>query len=327
VKSKVYLGIDIGGTNTKLALLTASGRLVAREMIATQAKDGAGALLERVRAAVTELLGSRRDISGAGIGCAGLVDLRTGKIYSSPNLPGWENTPISRIGSRILGVYTHIDNDANAAAYGEYRKGCGRGTAMFVCITLGTGVGGGIVNRGEVLRGSRNYAGEIGHMTIHERGPRCKCGNRGCLEAFVGTDALVHMAKRLMKRMGGGILGGSRVAESGPLTPETIARAARKGDPVGREVFDNAARHLGTAMASLVNVLNPDMIAVSGGVASGFDLMKKRIYEVVGERAFRESTGIVKIVTGQLGLDAAAVGAALMARDALHTDSPKNPRR
>jgi glucokinase len=207
-----------------------------------------------------------------------------------------------------------MDNDANAAAYGEYHRGCGRRSDLFVCITLGTGVGGGIVSHGEILRGSRNYAGEIGHMTVNERGPLCRCGNRGCLEAYVGAYGLVRAARRAPVRKAGGIVRGSRA--SAALTPERIARAARKGDHAAREVYARAADHLGTAIATLVNVLNPDVVGVAGGVAAEFDLMEDRVRAVVAERAFPESAEAVTIVRGALGLDAASIGAALMARDA-----------
>jgi glucokinase len=314
MKSGAFLGIDIGGTNTKLALVSQAGRLLARDMIETRVADGARRLLARVGEALPSMTGPRRSIAAVGIGCAGLVDTRSGMLRSAPNLPGWENTPISRIGRQVFGVYTYIDNDANAAAYGEYKRGCGRRSSLFVCITLGTGVGGGIVSRGEVLRGRKNYAGEIGHMTVNERGPRCKCGNRGCLEAYVGAWAMARSARRILARKPGGILAGSQT--STPVTPETIAQAARKGDRAAREIFARAADHLGTAIATLVNVLNPDVVGIAGGVAAEFDLIEDRVRNVVAERAFPESVEAVAILRGELGFDAAAIGAALMARDA-----------
>lgn len=285
-------------------------------MIETRAKEGPDQLFARVRDTVSALPGPWRDIVAVGIGCAGLVDGRSGVLQCSPNLPGWARTRLSWIGRRVFGVYTYADNDANAAAYGEYHRGCGKKARMFVCITLGTGVGGGIIDRGRVVRGVRNYAGEIGHMTIDERGPLCKCGNRGCLEAFVGADALVRDARRVLRRQGPGSSSGLRDA-SRSLTPERIARAANNGDRAARAVFDRAAEHLGIAVASLVNLLNPDTIGLAGGVAGGFDLMHKRLRDVVAERAFRESAREVTIVRGRLGVNAAAVGAVLMAREAL----------
>ena len=324
MKNRVFLGIDIGGTNTKLALVSETGRPVARDMIETRAADGAERLFARIAEILPSVTGPRRSIAGVGIGCAGLVDTRTGRLRSAPNLPEWRNTPILRIGRQVFGVYTYIDNDANAAAYGEYQRGCGKRARLFVCITLGTGVGGGIVSHGEVLRGSRNYAGEIGHMTVNGRGPRCRCGNRGCLEAYVGAWALVRSARRILGPKPGGGLRGSRA--STPLTPERIAGAARKGHRAAREVFVRAAEHLGTAIATLVNVLNPDVVGLAGGVATEFDLMEDRVRAVVADRAFPESVEAVKIVRGVLGLDAAAIGVALMARDAVRSSNRRRKK-
>jgi glucokinase len=207
-----------------------------------------------------------------------------------------------------------MDNDANAAAYGEYRRGSGRGSKVFMCITLGTGVGGGIVADDRVFRGAHNYAGEIGHMTINERGPHCKCGNRGCLEAYVGTAGLLRSARAKLKKVKRSMLG--TPSASRPLTPEVIAQAARRGDWVGRMVLEEAAGHLGTAIASVVNLLNPDCVALAGGVAGGFDVMRRPLQETVLVRAFPEPARSVTIRRGTLGFDAAPIGSALMARDA-----------
>lgn len=316
MKTPVLLGVDIGGTNTKIALVGARGRSLASVMVPTRPREGGEALFLRVRELIPDLTGTRREITAVGVGCAGLVDRNRGRVHSSPNLPGWENTPIARIGRRVFGVYTYVDNDANAAAWGEYKRGCGMRSKMFVCLTLGTGVGGGIIDRGRVVRGAKNFAGEIGHLSIAERGPVCKCGNQGCLEAFVSADALVANAKRLLRRQGGRLRG--KIGSLGdPLTPERLASAARAGDPVAREVFETAGRHLGVALASIVNVLNPDTIGVAGGVASNFDLMKKTLRETVNNRAFPESAAAVDISAGRIGVYAAAIGVALMTRDGL----------
>ncbi|MFQ5511723.1 MAG: ROK family protein [Candidatus Krumholzibacteriia bacterium] len=308
-----FVGIDIGGTNTKLAVLDGRGRIVARDMVETNTIEGPVTLFRRLALHLPGLVGRRRTVAAAGVGCAGLIDGR-GRVRVSPNLPGWENTDLARIATRHLGVSVRVDNDANSAAYGEYRKGCGERCRMLVCITLGTGVGGGIVDRGRILRGASNFAAEIGHMTIQRNGRRCKCGNRGCLEAYVGADALVDRARRLLAKRGSG-----RLDRGAVLTPKIIAMAARHEDPVAKEVFEGAARSLGTALGSVVNLLNPDVIALAGGVASGFDLMRKSIREEVAARAFVDAARAVTIRKATLGNDAAAVGAALLAQDMTRT--------
>lgn len=306
--SRAFLGIDIGGTNTKLAVLDARGELVSRGIVETRPQQGPEALFKRIDEAVPGLAG-HRELAAAGIGCAGLIESRRGIVHSSPNLPTFVGVRISRIASRVLGVYTCIENDANAAAYGEYTRGSGGNSQMFLCVTLGTGVGGGIVANGDILRGAGGFAGEIGHTTINERGPRCTCGNRGCLEAYVGAGRLTRRARAMMRKFPRSLLH----AEEDELTPEVITRAARRGDAAALAVMDEAAEHLGTALASAVNLLNPDRIALGGGVAGGFDVMRKRIVATVTERAFPESARGVRIGKAKLGNTAASIGMAVIA--------------
>lgn len=309
MKKSAYLGVDIGGTNTKLCLIDGRGRSLGRASIETRAEEGTDPLFERIKERTAAVSGAPVKLVGVGIGCAGLVDKRRGRLLAAPNLPGWQGSMVASVASRHFGTPVVLDNDVNAAAYGEYKRGAGRGSRMFICMTLGTGVGGAVVAGGRIVRGTRNFAGEIGHMTINERGPRCRCGNRGCLEAYIAADTLVRRARELSRRYG------RRVPDRAALSPQVIARAARRNDRVAREVFLEAADHLGTAIASLVNLLNPDVIAVGGGIAGAFSLMKKRLLHVVTERAFGEAARAVTIRRFLLGNQAAATGAALMARD------------
>ncbi|UCG52493.1 MAG: ROK family protein [Candidatus Latescibacterota bacterium] len=325
MKPRVFLGIDIGGTNIELAVVGIRGRLLAQDTVETRPNDGPVNAFARIGERVSSLVGGSRDVEAAGVGCAGLVDFGRGKLLSSPNLPTWRNTALSRIARRHLGVYTVVDNDANAAAFGEYKRGVGRGARSFVCITLGTGVGGSIILDGRVLRGRKNYAGEIGHMTISERGPLCKCGNRGCLEAYVGADALVRSAMKKLRRGSGSLLWRWIRDQKRAASPRLIAEAAKKRDAAARAVFDEAGAHLGTAMASLINVFNPDVIAVAGRVAAAFSLMERSMWDTIHERAFAEAVGVVAIQRGGLGKSAAAIGAALLARQAVRerADDPR----
>jgi glucokinase len=319
LKQTVYLGIDIGGTNMEVALVDVSGRVHSRETIETRAVKGPSETFSRIGACVGHLLPEGMALAGAGVGCAGLVDMVQGTLGSSPNLPGWENTPLARIAGDQLGVYTIIDNDANAAAYGEYAHGAGRGSQLFVCITLGTGVGGSIIVDGRVLRGKKNYAGEIGHMTIRETGPSCKCGNRGCLEAYLGADALVQSARKRLASKKKSVLKTWARERQQPLSPALIAEAAETGDQAARLVFEEAGAHLGTAVASLINILNPDVIAIAGGVSAAFHLMEKSMWDAIGARAFAESAELVTITRAELGADAAVIGMAMMARESADT--------
>jgi len=309
----VYLGIDIGGTNIKIATVSARGKVLERGIVETLPRRGPAEALRRVAGAVATLTRGRA-LRGAGVGCAGLIDSKRGVVLSSPNLREWENEPLGRIARRALGVYTVIDNDATTAAWGEYCCGANRGSSSLVFITLGTGVGGGIVIDGEIVRGAGNFGGEVGHITVNPAGPRCHCGNHGCLEAYAGAWALRRTVRDLLKKRRGRYLT-KWMDERRALTPELIAQAARQGDGVARAVFRVAGEALGTAVASLVNVLNPDAVVIGGGVSASFDLLSPHVMRTVERRAFEEPASMVRIERSRLGNDATVIGAAMFARD------------
>jgi glucokinase len=246
-----------------------------------------------------------------------MVEASSGLLLSSPNLPTWQNVKLRSIARRTMGVPAIIDNDATAAAYGEFVAGAGRGCSSFICITLGTGVGGGVILNGEVLRGAHNFAGEIGHMTIDQDGPRCSCGNRGCLEAFLGTKGLLRLARKKLKTRRGKILGTTISANSRALTPRAITEAALAGDRVAIAILDEAAAHLGCGIASVVNIFDPEVVAIGGGVSGAFQCMEKRVNEVVYRRAYIAAANKVRITRAHLGNDATAVGAAMMAKESI----------
>jgi glucokinase len=314
---KIYLGIDIGGTNVKVAAVGRTGKVHARGVLDTNAKEGPNKTFKRISRAVETVAGFRRDaeVVAAGVGCAGLIDPWKGRLYSSPNLAAWENCSLRRISERELGVYTVVDNDANGAAYGEFTAGACRGIPNIVFITLGTGVGGGVVTGGTLLRGAANFAAEIGHTTVSLDGPRCRCGNRGCLEAYVGSYGLVRFARDSIREKNAGLLAAWVGREKRVLTPLLIFEAARRRDPLARAVVKYAGEHLGVAVASLVNTFNPEAVVVGGGVAESFDLLSPHVERMVRRRAFAESARMVKIVPSALGNDATAVGVAMLARD------------
>ena len=309
-----FLGVDIGGQFAKLALVGVGGKILARDRVPTTGMS-AEEVFADIGAKLPGLV-ARRKLSGVGVACAGLVDPVAGRVLESPNMPKWRNAPIRRIARQALGVQVCIENDANAAALGEYRIGIGRGSHVFVLITLGTGVGGGIVCDGRILRGDKNFAGEIGHMAVSQKGPKCRCGNRGCLEAYLGTYALVRDARRRLRSRRSSKLHATLNA-GGSLSPKLLGRAARSGDAVANAVFADAGQHLGVALASLVNLLNPGVIAIGGGVSAEFALLAPTAKAVVRQRAFGPSSRAVKIARAKLGNDAATIGVALLARDKL----------
>jgi glucokinase len=309
----VFAGIDVGGTNIKILLVNGTGRVLARESIETLPSQGARAAMKR-SASVVESLAGNRSVAAAGVGCAGLIDPRSGRLLASPNLKQWENAPLRRLARRHLGVYTIIDNDATCAAWGEFSRGANRRVRHLVFITLGTGVGGGIITDGVLVRGAGNFGGELGHMSLDPDGPRCRCGSRGCLEAYVGTYALVRRVRELLAEGRSRYL--SRWRDEGRrLTPRLITDAARRGDRVGKRVVREMGEHLGVAIASLINLVNPEVVVVGGGVSASFDLVVPHVERVVARRAFAAAAAMARIEASTLGNDATAIGAAMLARD------------
>lgn len=312
----LFLGVDVGGTNIKLAVVGPDGRVRSRGVMDTNPGEKPQKAFRRIQQALPALVG-RGCVAAAGIGCAGLINPGKGRLYASPNLAAWENSPLRRIAEDAFGVYTIVENDANSAAWGEYRCGSNKGKKDLVFITLGTGVGGGVICDGRLLRGTANYAGEVGHMVISRGGPRCHCGGRGCLEAYLGSYGIVRSARELMKRKKGRLLEKLVKEKKMGLTPELITYAARRRDAVARSVIKTAGENLGTGLASLVNIFNPGVIALGGGVSGAFDLLIPHVERTVRRQAFAESARLVKIVKSVLGNDATAVGAAMLAQDNL----------
>ncbi|MCI0450790.1 MAG: ROK family protein, partial [Candidatus Latescibacteria bacterium] len=250
-----WIGIDIGGTNIKIATVSVSGEVLERGVVETRQGDGPVPAFRAIHDAARYLAG-RRSIGGVGIGCAGLIDAHRGILRESPNLPAWRGAPLARIARTHFRLPVRLENDATSAALGESFVRGERGRDL-VFITLGTGVGGGIVAGGRVVRGATGFGGEIGHMTVDPNGPACRCGSRGCLEAYAGAYGIVRAAREAAQ---------SRGRTRGPLARRLSGRdvcardvldAARRGDPVGRAAARVVGEHLGLAIASLLNVLNP----------------------------------------------------------------------
>lgn len=304
----LLLGVDIGGTDIKLGIVTADGDILERGEMPTCPGEGPGASVERVKRWMEKRAGEHGSVLAAGIGCAGLVDAVSGLLHSSPNLKAWEMIPLKRLFEEALSLPVVVENDVNCAAYAEHRKGSGRGTKHFVCITLGTGVGGGIVVGGKLNRGFSGFAGEVGHMVIDINGPLCSCGKRGCLESYVKAQAIVDRVSDII-RSGRS----SKLSLTDPLTVADISRAASDGDEVAREVLGSTGRYLGIGLANLVHLLDPEVIAIGGGVAGAGDLILEPARSAFKKRVMDEALAGVEIVPAALGNDASFLGAALIA--------------
>jgi glucokinase len=248
------------------------------------------------------------------IAAAGAIDIEKGLVTLSPNLPGWRDIPLRDMVGEKYGVNTFLINDASAAALGEHHFGAGKGVSNFIMLTVGTGIGGGIIINGKLYSGPSGSAGEIGHMTIDVNGPKCSCGNIGCLERLVSGTAVAEEAIRRLSQGEKSSLteiGGGKIKS---ITAEKVSLAAQNGDSLAMEVISKAATYLGIGLVNLVNIFNPEMIIIGGGLAKVGDLLLEPARRVVRERAFQLSARLVRIVPAQLGDDAAVLGAAIFAR-------------
>ncbi|MDP3703396.1 MAG: ROK family protein [Candidatus Omnitrophota bacterium] len=309
------VGVDFGGTNIKCGLVDPRGRVRRSLVLPTKRFSGPAAFVDGVSAAVHDLTASLhfpvRRLAGVGIGVPGLVDAAQGKVHLLTNVPGWHDVPLaSRLRSRLR-VPVLVDNDVNLITLGEWRFGAGRGANALIGITLGTGVGGGIMLNGSLYRGASGVAGELGHMGMALDGPRCACGARGCLEAHVGTAAILRMARQAARTSRGPLYRVMRQAR-GRLTPELVARAARMGDTSARQVWAKVGRRLGHGLASVVNLLNPDRVVIGGGVANAWTWFAPSLQQALRAHAMTVPGRHVKVVRAKLGDQAGIVGAAVL---------------
>lgn len=295
--SKLSVGIDVGGTFAKIGLVDGKGKVLKALQIPTEPEKGPRAFVARASALLEGW-----SYSSLGLGLAGGVDARNGKLLFVPNLRGWEGFAFRPAFEKALKVPVVVDNDANVAVWGGYQVALKARPRTVVGVTLGTGVGGGLVVDGKLHRGATGSAGEIGHMTLELDGPLCHCGRRGCLEAYAGTYGIQRAAKRLMKR------------PPEPLTPKALADAAQAGDRGALAMWDEVGTRLGQGLASLVLVLNPDAILLLGGVARAGDLVLGPVRRVFAEQPFREPFEAVKIAA-PADRDWGVVGAALLSRE------------
>lgn len=303
---RILLGIDIGGTDIKVGLFSARSEVLDRAVLPTRPGEGPDAAAKRVAAWTAGATGGPR-IAAAGLGCAGLIDAGAGRLVYSPNMPGWDDSPLVRIFGEALGCPVVLENDVNCAAYGEYRKGAGRDSSWFFCIALGTGVGGGFVYSGSLYRGSRGMAGEIGHTIVDPGGALCSCGCRGCLEAYVGAGGILDLARR---RLPGGLLDGAA-----SFSVKELAAAAEAGNDIARDVFAVTGRWLGIGIADVVHLFDPDTVALGGGVMGAGDLILEPARRSFAAHAMNETLAETRIVRAELGNDAAFTGAALLAAE------------
>lgn len=304
-----FLGVDMGGTNLRFAVVSADGKIIWSDRISTQAGSPRDEILAAMKVGIREGLnfGEKKGKrpQGLGIGVPGTVDFENGFIQTLVNVPGWDRVPLGKILEEEFKLPVFVDNDVNVMALGEHAFGAARKARNIICVTLGTGVGGGVIVDGALYRGSTFSAGELGHIVVQRDGPLCNCGNRGCLERFIGNRYLMDRALELYRM---------KAPQKIPkmLLPEDLDKAAAAGDEVARFVWEEVATHLGIVLAGLVNFFNPDLIVIGGGIAKAGRFLFDPLGFVVKERSMAIPGRHVQVVPAELGTDAGLIGAAAL---------------
>jgi glucokinase len=306
----LVIGIDLGGTNIKVGLVTAEGRVLRRRSVPTEAAGGPTAVAARICRAARECAEAAGvpvgDIKGVGAGSPGTINLAEGIVEFSPNLTGWRNIPLRALIQDDLKLPCVLDNDANVAALAEQWVGAGRGADSLVLLTLGTGIGGGIILDGRIWHGANGVAGEIGHMCIEPEGRACPCGNRGCFERYASATGMVLSLREAVDS-------GSKTplaARLDAVTARDVTEAAAAGDAVAAQVVERTARYLGLGVSNLMHIINPRVIAFSGGVTAAGRMLMDPVVDEVNARTLEASRRDIRVCFAELPNDAGIIGAA-----------------
>jgi glucokinase len=309
---KLIVGVDLGGTQIRAALADGEGRILRRTSCLTLAEEGVESVMGRIKESIYEVMGStdRGQLQGIGFVAPGSLDPRKGVIIDAVNLPGWRNIPLKDLMEEEFGLPVVVGNDANLAALAEQRFGAGQGVSDLIYITVSTGIGGGIMADNRLLLGAQGLAGEVGHQTIEAHGPRCNCGNIGCLEALAAGPAIAHRARELIRNGAETAITDLVGDDLDKITAKEVNQAAQAGDAVAIEIFRQVGFYIGVGIVNLLHLFNPSLIVIGGSVAKAGDLLFEPIRATVRERAmasyYWENT---PIVPATLGDDVGLLGA------------------
>ncbi len=307
------IAVDLGGTQIRVALVTADGALSHRRSIPTGSEDGSALVIQRMIALIDSVAGEANIGSGTPIGVAspGPLDPRTGEVLFTPNLLGWLNVPLGDLLRAGTGRPVSIANDGNCAALGERRFGVGAGCGDLVYLALGTGVGGGVISGGRLVDGVRGLGAELGHVVVAMDGPRCTCGSVGCLEAFVAGWAIGRDGALVATTRDGDAI--RDAAEGNRVTADAVAKAASLNDPAAIEILARAGRALGAAIGAFINIFNPEIVVIGGGVAAIGDSLLGPARRAVSFHSFLAQRDCVRMELSALGEDTSLYGAAALA--------------
>jgi glucokinase len=286
--SSFAIGVDLGGTNLRIAAIDESGSLMEKITMRTQVQDGPDGVIDRMCSGINQLVAKYAQNSrllGAGVGVPGIIEMRTGTLRESPNLPGWHDYPVREAIESRLGAPVILENDANAAAFGEEWLGAAKDVNSMLMVTLGTGVGGGIVLDGRIWHGMTGMAGELGHVTVDPKGHPCPCGNLGCVEQYASASAIMRMARE--KIASGNAPGLARFASSpdAEFNAKLVHNLAVQGDRAAREIFQTVGWALGILLADMVNALNLEMYVIGGGVAPSWEVFSSTMFQELRKRS------------------------------------------
>lgn len=302
MSKKHIIGVDVGATNLKVASLDLKYRVRDKEVIATDKKNLIYGIYDSIERIIENNGLNKRDILGIGIGLPGPVDTKLGIVHFLPNIPGFQEVNLKGILEKRLRMPVFLDNDVKLMTIAEYKLGSARGFKNALCLTLGTGVGGGIIIGGRLYRGENNAAGELGHLPINEEGPVCNCGGIACLERYIGNRTILEEARDLFKR---------------DISLEELSLLAKRGNRQALKIWHNLATHLGSALVGVVNLLNLDAIIIGGGVANAGAILFDRVEKLVKRQAMKVQAKQVKILKAKLGNDAGLIGAAILVKERL----------
>jgi glucokinase len=306
MSERFIVGIDLGGTNLKTALIDLRYKIRNKVFLSTQDFRSKEKLIQAIISSINSIIKEnklkKKVILGIGLGLPGPVDEKQGIVHFFPNIPGWKEVKLKSILEKKMGLAVFIDNDAKLMTLAEYRLGRNYGFKNILCLTLGTGVGGGIIISEGLYRGANNAAGEVGHIPINENGPLCNCGGIACLEAYIGNNRIKSQGKKLFKR---------------EISLEELSILAKRKNRLATKVWQDVGYHLGIALTGIVNLLNLDAIIIGGGVAGVGRILFDKVRKTVRERAMSVQSKHVKIYKAKFRNDAGLIGAAVMVKDAL----------
>jgi glucokinase len=312
----LFIGCDLGGTNIKAGLVDLqAGNVILAKSSPTHGQNSPEDVMRRMADLINEIIltggYTNNEIMAVGVSAPGLLDLDTGHTLFITNLAGhWINVPLEKTLRDILHLPVFILNDVRAITLGEHTFGAGRGTTNMACLAIGTGIGGGIIVNGQLELGIQGQAGELGHITIDINGPRCACGNNGCVEAFAAAPAIANYGVKAVQQGQVTLIGDLADYDLNKITPKLIAEAAQHGDEIASQIWEDVGHYIGTAVANTIVTFNPTRIVISGGVASAGELLLKPIRETIKKRVFLVPLDEIEVIQGELGNEAGILGMA-----------------